>query len=377
MKKILTLLFSLSCAVTVFAAPDAAQIFRSTTRHVDFDGENLLYLNTTELGTLINKLPAGLGKIGSAALGEKKEDVNTFVCGAEILLKTLNLNALQAVAASEKKYKDDLYVSKSVLYLGKDAALPGLFNTSGFSNNCSLNEALAEMPSDVIAAIKFQFYPGTLYAGLEKNIEVMGDAAIKEMYVTVKSELAQKGIDLKQLLNSAGGTWSIIAAGSSEKDLRVSITIPDNDGTLTAVLKKFLPPGANTPDRSFIPGPMSKQKPAVLYLDKKIVLVSDAERCAKIERPFSLPADFVRMLPAKAAGFKVVRLSPELIAGLKQMKEVTKEPVLQQLIAGLKPGLSFEATQIESDAVRNVTVADFSASDFLVGWFSIINGIKR
>ena len=59
------------------------------------------------------------------------------------------------------------------------------------------------------------------------------------------------------------------------------------------------------------------------------------------------------------------------------MKELIKEPVLQQLIAGLKPGLSFEATQIESDAVRNITVADFSASDFLVGWLSIINGIKR
>lgn len=376
MKKFQALLFSLSCTVTLFAAQDAAQIFRNTTRHVDFNGENLFYFNSIELGATINALPAHLSKM-AVAFEAPADKVNTTRCGANIILKTLNLSALKAIASSEKQYKKDLYLSKTVLYFGKDAQMPGLFNISRFANNCSLNEALAEFPSDVIAAIKFPCYPGDLNTELEKNIGIMGNPEIKMFYAEIRSQLAKNGIDANKLNASIGGNWSIIVAGKSEETLRFTISIPDNDGTLTALLKKHLPPDAATPDRSFIPDPPPNTRPAILYMGNRVMLVSDAARCAKIERPFALPADFVRMLPANAAGFKVVNLSPELLAGLKQMKFIRKNPVALKVVNSLKPGLAFETTLAESDAIRSITAADFSASELLLGIISIINEIKR
>ena len=118
-------------------------------------------------------------------------------------------------------------------------------------------------------------------------------------------------------------------------------------------------------------------KPAILYLDKKVVLTSNTDLYAKVEKSFALPADFVRMLPANAASFKVVRLTPELIAGLKKIDELTKEPVALKLLNALKPGMAFEATLVESDSVRSITVADFSANDLLMGLINMLNEIKR
>lgn len=376
MKKFLCLIFSLSCAVTMFAAPDAAQIFRNTTRHVDLDGNNLLYINTTELGSMINALPGNIGKTVSA-LNEKPENVDNIVKGAEIILKTLNLSALKAAASSEKQYKKDLFLSKSVLYFGKAAALPGLFNTSHYSNDLSLNATLAEFPADVIAAVKFPCYPEGLFNDLEKNIAATGNAKIKKLYAKAKAEIAKENIDTKAILTSIGGNWSIVIAGNSEANLRFTLTIPDNNGALTAYLKKVFPVDPKTPDRSLIQTPFKEMKPAILYLDKKVVLTSNTDLYAKVEKAFALPADFIRMLPANAASFKVFRLTPELIAGLKKIDELTKEPVALKLLNALKPGMAFEATLVESDSVRSITVANFTANDLLMGLINMLNEIKR
>ena len=270
-----------------------------------------------------------------------------------------------------------LFLSKSVLYTGKDSALPGLFNTSRYSNSIPLNTALAEFPADVIAAILFPCYPDGLYDELKKNIAASGNAEIKQLYAKAQAEMAAENIDLKTILASAGGNWRIVVAGTNEANLRFTITIPDNTGALTAFFKKSFPVDPKTPDRSFIPDPPKDTKPAILYLDKQVVLVSDTTLFAKIEKAFALPADFVRMLPANAASFKVLRLSPELIAGLKQMDMLKKEPFTRKLLNSLKPGLAFEATLVENDAIRSITVSDFSANTLLSGLISTLNEIKR
>ena len=376
MKNFLCFIFSFSCAITAFSAPDAAQIFRNTTRHVDLDGSNLFYFNATELGSVINDFPATAGRILSS-FDADQEKINTFVNGAEIALKTLNFSALKAAASSEKQYKKDLFLSKSVLYFGKAAALPGLFNTSHYSNDLSLNATLAEFPADVIAAVKFPCYPEGLFNDLEKNIAATGNAKIKKLYEKAKAEIAKENIDTKAILTSIGGNWSIVIAGNSEANLRATVTIPDNNGALAAYLKKVVPVTSETPDRSLIQTPFKEMKPAILYLDKKVVLTSNTDLYAKVEKSFALPADFVRMLPANAASFKVVRLTPELIAGLKKIDELTKEPVALKLLNALKPGMAFEATLVESDSVRSITVADFSANDLLMGLINMLNEIKR
>ena len=83
------------------------------------------------------------------------------------------------------------------------------------------------------------------------------------------------------------------------------------------------------------------------------------------------------MLPANAASFKVINFSPELISGLKQMDVVKKSPIAKKLLNSLKPGLAFEATLIENDAIRSITVADFSANTLVTGLISMLNEIKR
>ena len=72
MKKLSALVFSLCCTAAVFAAPDAAQIYRNTTRYVDFDGETLMYYNTAEFFSLFNTLPNRVGKIMTAMDADAK-----------------------------------------------------------------------------------------------------------------------------------------------------------------------------------------------------------------------------------------------------------------------------------------------------------------
>ncbi len=375
MKKLSALIFSLCCTAAVFAAPDAAQIYRNTTRYVDFDGNTLMYYNTAEFFSLFNTLPNRIGKIMTAMDADAKL-VSTVSSAMEIILKSCNLSAIKATAHSQKQCAKTLYLSKSVAYTGKNGVVPGCFDTSKNLNTYNLNAVLAEFPVDTIAALKFQYFPGELNASFEKNLGSSNNADVKNFFAQTRAKAQKNGIAIDKLLASANGNWSMYVAGNSLETFRIAITIPDNDGSITAVLKKHLPPSPETPDRSFIPPlPDSKMKPAILYLGKQLMLVNDFERCTKIERPFSIPPEFARMLPANAASFSFLKISPELIAALRQMKDLP--PQAKLLLDALYPCLAVDAAVVESDAVRSIGVADFSFNDLAMTLLSTLKNIKR
>ena len=375
MKKLSTLVFSLCCTAAVLAAPDAAQIYRNTTRHIDFDGDTLVYYNTTEFFSLFNTLPTRIGKI-MAAMDADPKRVNAVTSAMDIILKSCNLSAIKATAYSRKKCTPTLYLSKSFAYTGKNGVVPGCFDTSKNLNTYNLNTVLAELPVDTVAAMKFQYFPGELNAAFEKNLELCKNAEVKNFFAKARAKAQKDGIAIDELLASANGNWTLFIAGHSPETLRLTITLPDNDGTITALFKKHLPPSPKTPDRSFLPPlPESKMKPAILYLGKQIMFVSDFDRCTKIERPFSIPPQFTRLLPANAASFSFIKITPELIASLRQMKNIPSE--VKPLLDALPLGQAADAAMVESDGLRTIGVADFSFNDLVFNLLSTLKNIKR
>ena len=170
-------------------------------------------------------------------------------------------------------------------------------------------------------------------------------------------------IDIAKLLNSANGLYTLILAGDSEETFRFSLTVPDNDGSISAELKKLLPPDPQNPNRSVIPVKKKREylKPELVYLDKQIILVSSFERCvAKIHRPYALKADFVRQLPANGAAFSVLNITPQTLESLKRLCK--DKPVILTLLNTINPASGAEVIKIAPDGVYTVGVADFSFS---------------
>ena len=358
MKKLFSTLFAAS-AIALCAAPDDAQVYRATTRHIDFDGEQIVYYNCTELGQLINKLPGVIEKISAF---DESGRLKPAAAAAEMILKAMNLNALRAVAASQKELKSDLFIYKSSSYLGKAAALPGIFSIAGENGNLSLQSALASMPADLIFASQFQLMPGKFFQHVDSTIKNSKHEQIKTV---CDMSCPNAKIDIAKLLNSANGLYTLILAGDSEETFRFSLTVPDNDGSISAELKKLLPPDPKNPNRSVIPMQMKKKrkylKPELVYLDKQIILVSSFERCvAKIHRPYALKADFLRQLPANGAAFSVLNITPKTLGSLKRLCK--DKPVILTLLDTINPASGAEVIKIAPDGVYTVGVADFSFS---------------
>ena len=356
MKKFFSILLAV-CGTVLFAAADDAQVYRAATRHVDFDGNFITYYNSTELGELINRIPEVIENFSAF---DESGHLKTAASAAEMVLKAMNLNALRASAMSQKELKEDLFLYKGSYYLGKNAQLPGIFSTAGFNGNLSLQGALATIPSDVIYAAQFQLMPGKFYQHLEQTIRNSKHEQIKTLCNMV---VRGTNVDVNKLLNSANGLYTVIFAGENEETFRFSLTIPDNDGTISAELKKLLPPDPGNPNRSLIPAPMKKKreyfKPEIVYLDKQIMLVSSFERCLAVQhRPYGLRADFIRLLPATGAGFSFLNITPKTLNNLK--KKCQDKPVILALLNTLSPANAAEVVKIAPDGIYSVGVADFS-----------------
>ena len=356
MKKFFSALLA-ACGVVLCAAPDDAQIYRATTRHIDFDGNFITYYNSTELGELINQIPQVIEKISAF---DESGKLKPAACAAELVLKAMNLSALRASAMSQKELKEDLFIYKESYYLGKNAQLPGIFSTAGLNGNLSLQAALATFPADVVFAAQFQMMPGKFHQHLDRTIK---NSKHKQIQTVCEVTCKNTKVDVAKLLNSANGLYTVIFAGETEDTFRFSVTIPDNDGTIAAELKKQLPPDPKNPNRSRLIVPMKKKreylKPEIIYLDKQIMVVSSFERCiAKNHRPYALKADFVRQLPATGAGFAVLNITPEFLANLKNLCK--DKPVILTLLNTLSPASGAEVVKIAPDGVYSVGVADFS-----------------
>lgn len=382
MKKISAMFLALCSTMMLYAAPDDAQVYRAATRHIDFDGDSIIYYNSTELFSMLNSLPETGGKIAAAFIDPVGHDRIKLVSdAAKILVEALNLDALRAIAWSHKELRSDLHIYKSSCYLGKEAQLPGIFNISGINGNISLQDVLAALPSDLIFAAKMQIMPGKFYGNLMETIQKSDHPQIKNF---CNMFIQGVPVDVAKLLNSANGLYTLIIAGETPETFRVSLTIPDRDGTISAELKKVLPPSPQSPGRTVLPCPIGKGqdilRPEIVYLDKEIMLVSNGARCLETpHRPYALKADFLRLLPASGAGFTFVNLTPKAIASLKSAV-APQIPALTGLFNTLTPANLAEVTRVSPNGIYSIAVADFSIEsvyfDFCMKLGEIINQMQ-
>lgn len=360
MKFITGLLTAAAAAMCLHAAPGDARIFRNTIRHVDMDGQELLFFNTTGLLSRLNNLP-GLVKKCALAIQTPPARADIAAAGTAIAVKTLNFQALQGLASSTKELPGNIWLSKHYSYLGNNLNLPGIFDCRNITNKYTIADELSKLPSDLIFAVKIQLNTQNFYEELSKNIQNSGNAVIQSGFSMLNAMAAQSGSDLKALTTAINGEIFIIIAGSSEKDIRMSLTICDNNGQLSAMLKKFLPPAPGTPDRSIIPpdGAPEFLRPAIFYQGNQVVLVSNVNRPMANGKKFTAPRKFAACIPAAGAGFCAFQLTPELIATLRSFKAGLPLP-LQSTLNALKPACAIECRQIERDGIKSTVISDFS-----------------
>ncbi|MBQ9087346.1 MAG: hypothetical protein IJY46_01060 [Lentisphaeria bacterium] len=372
MKKTL-LLLTASAAMLLHAAPDAAQVFNRTTCYIDMDGSSLMYYNTGELVKLLYQLPAFAAN-AAKSMDTKPENAQLIKDGGEIILKLLNPDAVKAMACSTKELPGNIHITKGVFYLGDAAHLPGLFNVAKFKNDLALNAELASLPADVICAVKFK--AAFDFARIDKVINENPNAQIKMYWNMFKTAAAQYGADINKICTGTSGNFSLIIAGTDETSLRMTLTIPDENGSLSALLKRFLPPDPQAPERVSVPVPgMAKfGKPTVVFQDKKIVLMSDYQRCTKTYPAFKAQAALRRQLPANAAAYTVINLSEAGIAGIRKYAPAGTRAAT--IAAALKPVCVMSASVIERDAIRDITAMNFSIANMSYEFNLLLNSAK-
>ena len=362
-----------SAAMLLHAAPEAAQVFSRTTRYIDMDGNSLLYYNTGELVKLLYQLPDFVAKVAKN-VDAKPENAQMLKDGGDIIIKLLAPEAVKALACSSKELPGNIHIFKDVMYLGNAANLPGLFNVAKFRNDLALDAELASLPADLICTVKFK--ASVDFARIDKVINDSPNAQIKMYWGMAKTTAAQFGADLNKICEGTSGNVSVVIAGTDENSLRVTVTIPDNNGALTTLLKRFLPQNPQAQDRFSLPVPgMAKfGTPSVIFQDKKIVLMSDYQRCTKTYPAFKAQAALRRQLPANTAAYTVINLSEAGIAGIK--KYLPADAKAAPFVSMLKPACVLSASVIERDAIRDITAMNFSIDEMLYDFNLLLNSAK-
>lgn len=372
MKKTLLLIVA-SAAMLLHAAPDAAQVFSRTTRYIDMDGNSLLYYNTGELVKLLYQLPAFAAN-AAKSMDTKPENAQLLKDGGDIIIKLLAPETVKALACSSKELPGNVHIFKDVLYLGNAANQPGLFNVAKFRNDLALDAEFASLPADLICAVKFK--ASIDFAQIDKVINATSNAQIKMYWSMAKTTAAQYGADLNKICEGTSGNVSVVIAGTDENSLRMTVTITDNNGALSTLLKRFLPQNPQAQDRFALPvaGKAKFGTPSVVFQDKKIVLMSDYQRCTKTYPAFKAQAALRRQLPANAAAYSVINLSEAGIAGIK--KYLPADSNAAPFVSILKPACVLSASVIERDAIRDITAMNFSIDEMLYEFNLLINKVK-
>ena len=364
MKKFIPLAMLLAGVISVSAAPDDAQVFRSTTRYVDMDGTGLSYFNTGELMKMTASLPGFFSRITKQLSGN---DMYAKVAydGTGIVLKTLNLNACLASASSLKNLPGGLQIGKGFIYTGKNGSMPGIFSRFNFQNDLETAKVLSSLPSDVLFAMKIKAAPGELFNNLNRNVKASGNEMINGSFSMFLTFAAQSGVDINQVMQSINGDYLFLIAGKDQATLRIMLVIPDTTGAVANILKtrmaKLQDPARSGVYKLKIPKARKfGWQPAAVIRNKEIVLINDIARLDINTPAFVPPAEYLRLLPSKGCNFSVINLSREQIAALRKLPEKQAK-----FIKGydFKPFLAISVGEYAPDGFRETMISDFS-------WFS-------
>ncbi len=149
---------------------------------------------------------------------------------------------IKSGAASSKEVAPGCWVFKSYLYTGKEnMLLPSIF--SAFPAK-SKQLDIAQLPGDTILAFSFDADGETLYNVIINELKSSPELA--QIIGNFEMLAEQKGINISKCMTSMNGNFKFVVAGSSPNNFRISLTIPDKNGTLGAVIRRMLNLPADT-----------------------------------------------------------------------------------------------------------------------------------
>ncbi len=352
MKKIFSTMF-LACSMTLAAADP---YFHTAIKNVDMNGEMLNYRNLTAVTAFVqNELPDIFIRVmessGKAQLAP--QDKAAWRERGNFILNLLNLTSFKAVAASSVKISPDLYVAKNSLVIAPESK-------SILLNKNVKNKPLDYMslPADTRLALAGEIDLGSAWQQIKLAAAKSADPETRQI-ITSAEALKMQGFDLDALFSALNGRFSVLLAGDDALTMRFKVELPDKNGALSALLKRFLPPAPGS-NQAALPLPMpSGVPPMVIYAENTVILASDAAVLAKPAQTLaSLPKfrEFAKHLPPQGCSYIVCNIPQGATDTVNMLTSLNPDmPKLE-----LKPFAFIAVGRATESGSADTVVSDFS-----------------
>lgn len=344
------LLFGLLSAATILLTA-ADPYFGTATKHVDTGGEMLEYRNLTPA---LEFLSQWLPKASAAVVAEEGEYGPVAGSALKVLFNVLDLRSLKAIASSSVQAAPGVYLFKQFIVVAPDS---GSILTYAPRGDRPLD--FSRLPADTRIAVCGDLDLGYIWQRVTQEAAATGDAQLKALLAQC-GQLKAQGIDLDALMSSISGPMLVLVSGSSMENLGVRLDIPDRNGALTALLRKFIPAPA---DSSMVPIPLplplSGWAPQLVYAEGKVQFVSGVRMLKAPVAPLASEAwfaDFSKRLPQSGTGFVVVNMPKEVTDMINAFLATSAG----NIPVDLPPFRAVAVGSRDADGVLETVVSDFS-----------------
>ena len=343
MKNKIAILVLLLLSLTSFADSGERIIFDSTMRRVDAGGEFVLYKNFNALNAELQKsLPEAIHFINFLQNDRKHNKI--FDELAQIILATLNMNALQSSAVSSKEYSAGVFVTRSVLYYGNNLNKDGLHSV--FSK---VNRPLRwqDLPATTKIAFRTTINPEKFDRVFTRNCRASKDPVIR----------ALPDSDAAAVLRNLSGeiTFLLCAPVKSPGQWHIMLQIPDSNGAIAALLKKNFPPAPGTNVAKILSATPLLAEITLSYNGKSLIFGQDITAVAAQQTLGSQPHIqlLANHLPANGVGFLVWNMDAQTATLLNMLTRQHGFDVFAK-------STLISVQSAHQDSFTEVAVSDFS-----------------
>lgn len=351
-------LYVLILAASALALPLAATVpqtpqerFDATIKHVDLNGEMLMYYDPVEFYDLLEQnIPVFIQKCFAntpAGAAPAKS-----ICG--FVLRMINLKAFQTSACSSVRRQPDVYVLKSF-------TLIDFSRTSLLINPNIVNRKLdwQDLPADTRMALKGTVDMGYLWDTLYNGIKNDPDPQISGFAQQIDAFLAAQQVNWKELANSFKGDFELLVTGTSMEDFAFKVVFPDQNGSISKLMKQTFAAQTQN-DVSVFPTPIGNV--TIAYTTGMITIYSNAKLLQKPAATLgSLPRyqQYAKYLPADANSYFIIDIPQELIDLLKaKLQDIPKVPECIDIL--LSPVSAVCTAGKTADGFNYVAASNFS-----------------
>ena len=355
-KRICTLIAVFSAVALFASTPAAKSDMQFALDKVDQGGE-YLYVSSSikEYVKFLEELPPS-----------QKIETRLQQLILRSMYRVIGMNLVKAQAASSKEVAPGCWVYKSYHYLGrKNMQLPSIFSYLG-TNNRKLD--LANLPANTIAAVSVDIDFGAIYNLLKQEFSSIDE--LKNAIPAMEESARQQGIDVKKLTASVKGTIKFCIAGTTPADLAIRIEIPDQNGEVSALIRKSLRLAS---DASGTTLPLFFMPVKVKFNNRNITLTNQNQLSTAAGTLGREPAfaNYISHIGDTGDSYALINLNSQMINTINAMlppelrKTLTLVPISALLIGRNDP-----------DGILAISAANFSGTQMItVGTTSILTGM--